>query len=1073
MTTSEDGRMKSRVILLLILICIPVWGQSDELINFSVKAEGAWDYGDQRQSVALIQQNPALAKQAFEHAYNWWVDPKMIAETRNASLWKMNLYARVLDTRLGDASLVNRLRQEGVEAPFSFWIGTPLEGQPNPSQGPYRSLEDRRVLGLLDLAIRLGNFKLVNILAAEVKARRLFENSNPGQARFVAKMVGEFGPLMMAAHAAQGDFATVEELGQPVLAANSSMHQQFPIMKRKMLYTLVLLTQAAHESERPELFDQRIRKTLALAEQLQGDRTDASTDKAFYFEAQMDRFLLETLAFQRRLQSHPDLEVETGFQEHDRIWKLFPRERSDDPMNPMEWKLVSQAVRFWGGWLASAGRQQSYFQGASTRFDQDLTLFNEQLKLAVGRIQSAFNEGTLNPNWVNFELFAEAFELMLDVAQRQRLEGDLKSAEATLGMVAQQGLPVFDAMLGLPLNNIFTGEWKIQSLPTDQVRFINVKARYLAERARLDQAQGKPSAGSAAHFRQALQLYEAGGDYRAWLELASWLPAWLLESRPSGWQTEACSLAASALERSKKLAYRPAQIAALINLAELENLGGDKSGAAARLKEAVGLVEDYLGEVGGSAASARQIRERYRRAFDLLAELQVAAGNAQQALATLDKAQQVQSVASLDLSRLTLTDPGAQKAQQLQARTRALEKQLQSQKALPAGSDSQAKIAQTSQLLAQNKAEFIKTLDELRRKLGPGYSRFLSIKPMEFARLQKSVPADTALLQVFYTPQGEQTYLFVITQESFKVHSTPVSGKELAKLVRQYRRAVTRPTSDDFDWNSSPLKEPCLKLHALLIDPVEADLAGKKVLAVVPGGVLNYLPFHALAREQAGQPQFLAERMQVVTLTRTSDLQQLSMTRAPATGRLVAFGNPDGSLPAAAAEVNGLKSLFPQAAVFIQAEATEEKLMSGTPGTDFLHLATHGVLDSQNPDNSYLVMAGGSLTRYEIIDGLDLGQARLVTLSACETLLGETSPGDEVTSIAESFWAAGSPAIVASLWKVADDSTSKLMMEFYGRLKKGEPVGAALQGAQLALIQNPKTRHPFFWSPFVLWGDWR
>ena len=66
--------------------------------------------------------------------------------------------------------------------------------------------------------------------------------------------------------------------------------------------------------------------------------------------------------------------------------------------------------------------------------------------------------------------------------------------------------------------------------------------------------------------------------------------------------------------------------------------------------------------------------------------------------------------------------------------------------------------------------------------------------------------------------------------------------------------------------------------------------------------------------------------------------------------------------------------------------------------------------------------------------------------------------------------------MVASLWSVYTYSTSALMVEFYERLAKGAPVGAALQSARLELLkdrENARYAHPFYWSPFLLFGDWR
>jgi CHAT domain-containing protein len=106
---------------------------------------------------------------------------------------------------------------------------------------------------------------------------------------------------------------------------------------------------------------------------------------------------------------------------------------------------------------------------------------------------------------------------------------------------------------------------------------------------------------------------------------------------------------------------------------------------------------------------------------------------------------------------------------------------------------------------------------------------------------------------------------------------------------------------------------------------------------------------------------------------------------------------------------------------------------------------------------------------------LDL-KAGLVVLSACETGLGKLSTGDELVGLTRAFIYAGTPTVVASLWKVQDMSTTELMASFYKNLRTMNKV-EALRQAQLGLIRNQDaagslpTSHPYFWAPFILVGD--
>lgn len=365
-------------------------------------------------------------------------------------------------------------------------------------------------------------------------------------------------------------------------------------------------------------------------------------------------------------------------------------------------------------------------------------------------------------------------------------------------------------------------------------------------------------------------------------------------------------------------------------------------------------------------------------------------------------------------------------------------------------------------------------------------------RPVVYGQLQATLPADTVVLQ--YLPSREQTYLFILTREAMRVRKVPVTEAGLRAAVDEFRGRMAARTSavekgmavptwgDDGSqaWIQQvlPLRNLLVHLHAVLIDPVEEDLAGKSVLAVIPTGDLMSLPFAALARP-AGEGrdlEFLGERKALVTLVKASDLLGVGSERGGGDGPVVAFGNPDGTLQAAEQEVQALQALFPAARIFVRDQASYDHLRGAAGQASYLHLATHGVLDG-TPSRNHLVLAGlpeGRLTMREIAD-LRMGpSARLVTLSGCQTALSTGRPETELLqSVADAFGFAGSPSVVASLWRVADQSTRDLMVEFYRRLKAGQGRAQALQGAELLLLQDPRRRHPFYWAPFVLIGDWR
>jgi CHAT domain-containing protein len=146
-----------------------------------------------------------------------------------------------------------------------------------------------------------------------------------------------------------------------------------------------------------------------------------------------------------------------------------------------------------------------------------------------------------------------------------------------------------------------------------------------------------------------------------------------------------------------------------------------------------------------------------------------------------------------------------------------------------------------------------------------------------------------------------------------------------------------------------------------------------------------------------------------------------------------------------------------------------------------VHFATHGFLNSEHPELSGLVFSlvdeqgrpqDGFLRLHDVYN-LRLG-TDLVVLSACQTALGKQVRGEGLVGLTRGFMHAGAPRVVASLWQVNDLATAELMKLFYrGMLKDGMRPAAALRVAQLELFKQKRRAAPYFWSGFVIQGDWR
>jgi CHAT domain-containing protein len=145
-----------------------------------------------------------------------------------------------------------------------------------------------------------------------------------------------------------------------------------------------------------------------------------------------------------------------------------------------------------------------------------------------------------------------------------------------------------------------------------------------------------------------------------------------------------------------------------------------------------------------------------------------------------------------------------------------------------------------------------------------------------------------------------------------------------------------------------------------------------------------------------------------------------------------------------------------------------------------LHLATHGVVNSEHPELSGIVLSmvneqgspeDGFFQLHDIYQ-LKLS-AQLVVLSACSSGLGKNVRGEGFIGLTRAFMYAGARSTVASLWRVDDNATTELMRNFYSAmLNDGLSPPAALKSAKEKMWNHPRWRHPFYWAAFVIQGEY-
>ena len=430
---------------------------------------------------------------------------------------------------------------------------------------------------------------------------------------------------------------------------------------------------------------------------------------------------------------------------------------------------------------------------------------------------------------------------------------------------------------------------------------------------------------------------------------------------------------------------------------------------------------------------------------------------------------------------------------------------VQSQLApLSAGRDD-AEIERLTDELRDLRTRQEEILARIRRE-SPRAAALQDPQPLDLAGARAALDPGTVLLE--YAVGEETTWLFVVQPAGAKgsglsVFRIAIGAKSLRDEVESFRLLLKDPGSD-----LVKLQVQARRLYDLLVRPAAAQIARAQRILLSPHGPLHTLPFAALVRGDG----YLIEWKPIHSVLSATVYGELAKSRlprrAPGEERLVAFGDPVypsltpevsadpeireavrrglalRPLPLSGQEVKSIAALYPQAEVYLGRDATEEKAKSiGPESRRLVHFACHGVLDERFPLNSALALTvpekptagqdNGLLQAWEIFESVRL-DADLVTLSACDTGLGQEMAGEGLIGLTRAFQYAGARSVLASLWGVADRSTARFMQSFYGHLHSGKSKDEALRAAQIDHIREKAgPSHPFHWAAFQLTGDWQ
>ena len=361
------------------------------------------------------------------------------------------------------------------------------------------------------------------------------------------------------------------------------------------------------------------------------------------------------------------------------------------------------------------------------------------------------------------------------------------------------------------------------------------------------------------------------------------------------------------------------------------------------------------------------------------------------------------------------------------------------------------------------------------------------------SRLQANEKA-VELIRIGGNRQTGAAYMAIILSPNEITKVVLANGDELeGKSFKRYRNLIKYKKEDTYS-------------YAQYWQPIDAMLGPAAKVYISPDGVYNQVSLNSLLVLPG---VFVVDKREHIIVSSLRDLKSTGQTAAAATRTATLVGNPDYAsptidpLPGTGKEVTTIKGILDNAGY-------QSQLLTGAKATEgnfkhmekqkIVHLATHGFFIADPKGNqtsvfsiplynvnenvllrSGLLFAGigqaagqvndlsltdnGILTGYEVMN-LNLENTDLVVLSACETGLGDVMSGEGVYGLQRAFMVAGASYVIMSLWKVDDDATQQLMVNFYHNWLRGTDIESAFSEAQKQV--RTKYGHPYYWGAFVL-----
>ncbi|HVK59235.1 MAG TPA: CHAT domain-containing protein, partial [Candidatus Kapabacteria bacterium] len=335
------------------------------------------------------------------------------------------------------------------------------------------------------------------------------------------------------------------------------------------------------------------------------------------------------------------------------------------------------------------------------------------------------------------------------------------------------------------------------------------------------------------------------------------------------------------------------------------------------------------------------------------------------------------------------------------------------------------------------------------------------------SRTLEAIDKNTAV--IYLIPLPTRTEVLVGLNSGLKRFEAPVGAEALTAEVRQFRRNLETRTSYEYLGQAQ-------KLYSWLIQPIRPLLAANKIdtLVIVPDGAVRTIPFAALHNGE----DFLIKEFAVATAPGLSmiDPKPIQVEKA----RMLLNGVSDSvqgydPLNFVRGELQSIEQTYPSETLLNESFTLSTlKKRLAYEQYSIVHIASHGQFD-RDVRKTFVLTHDTKLTLNDLEALIRPSQYRgrpveLLVLSACQTAAGDDRAALGLAGVAVK---AGARSAVATLWFVNDESTSALVTEVYHQLQgSGKSKAKAVQAAQLKLLEERRYRHPCYWSPYLLIGNW-